>query len=706
MQRRSLKKGFFEKALNIILDVLIFLFGFILLISIYNNIQVKLLNNRYSSFFGYSVFEVQTGSMAGTIEAGDWIVVKYSKTIHLDDIITFEQNGEFITHRVLEAYNGTYITKGDANNAKDDAITQEQVVGKVIRVLPNFGIVRMTLLNPVVLIALIVTIYSIMVIFKNRKGVQQSTNKKRTDDSVWEMDGFMGSIIKKIKRFITDRFLGDDHFVFDEEDLPKNTEKRTRRSSFEEEFGDMLESRDFDSFEERKEEIKTISSDTVEMKEEPAEVKSEVSKEELDKTIYFRMISVDQEDIDEANGEALTEEEDEEQEEVVQEKQETVVENSSEKVDELQTQLDLLQKKKKKCKNVLQKVMLIKNEELNKILNILNQNEKNKPNEATIRETLLKIYIDGKYYNYCGDVNVQYNGRNMATRVAAAIGENATKMIKKYKGSDKKYAEKVEKYANFFNVIIYLEQTFLQDLSIDEKRAVYETKILKYLRGQVYDGPILKDMISQILKVQKLHSGMIRFVLEKMETNMFELEYTPLTQKKAYAVELKHNLTFSKVYSDYIVEKSYNDGIVAEDKLTVLITLLLGQITKDMLAADYHKKYLFYIPESLYDKENKLHSTFDSFQDEYAKTSIIILLPGEVLLSHKKLIRSLIKEGYHFAVDLGDASQIKAKDQGCIELMEYIFVDRKNKKTIVASLSKESQSKVLLDDIKTKVGIV
>ena len=70
------KRGIYEKIINIILDILIVIFGIFLLISIYNNVQIKILGNEYSSFFGYSTFEVQTGSMAETINPGDWIIVK------------------------------------------------------------------------------------------------------------------------------------------------------------------------------------------------------------------------------------------------------------------------------------------------------------------------------------------------------------------------------------------------------------------------------------------------------------------------------------------------------------------------------------------------------------------------------------------------------------------------------------------------------
>ena len=158
--------GVIKKIINIALDVFIVILGVILLITVYNNIQVKILGRDYASFFGHSVFEVQTGSMGEIIEPGDWIVVKYVKNIKLNDIVTFEHKGEYITHRVIEVYNDTYVTKGDANTAKDSPINKSQIVGKVVKVIPNFGILRKTIFNPIVLIAIIVTLFFLNQVFK------------------------------------------------------------------------------------------------------------------------------------------------------------------------------------------------------------------------------------------------------------------------------------------------------------------------------------------------------------------------------------------------------------------------------------------------------------------------------------------------------------------------------------------------------------
>ena len=139
------------KIIDYALNILIVILAIFLLVSMYTAFQVKILGNEYSNFFGYSLFEVQTGSMHGTIESGDWIIVKTSRDVNIGDIVTFKHGNDFITHRIIESYKGTYVTKGDANNTKDDPIDQSQIVGRVVKTLHGFGILRKTIFNPFVI---------------------------------------------------------------------------------------------------------------------------------------------------------------------------------------------------------------------------------------------------------------------------------------------------------------------------------------------------------------------------------------------------------------------------------------------------------------------------------------------------------------------------------------------------------------------------
>ena len=71
----------------------------------------------------------------------------YAGSVKIGDVVTYKQDNDFITHRIIEVYKDTYITKGDANKAKDKPIDKSQIIGKVTKVLPKFGIIKKTLFN-------------------------------------------------------------------------------------------------------------------------------------------------------------------------------------------------------------------------------------------------------------------------------------------------------------------------------------------------------------------------------------------------------------------------------------------------------------------------------------------------------------------------------------------------------------------------------
>jgi len=98
---------------------------------------------------GYQPTVLSGPSMRPTIWAGDIVV---TKEVPLDqlavgDVIRFYdfEGPRFVIHRVIEIdeHEGDYtiITQGDNVNAPDDPITGEQVVGKVVAILPKIGYV-------------------------------------------------------------------------------------------------------------------------------------------------------------------------------------------------------------------------------------------------------------------------------------------------------------------------------------------------------------------------------------------------------------------------------------------------------------------------------------------------------------------------------------------------------------------------------------
>lgn len=139
----------------IILITIIFMCGFI---------QMKKSNNKYVNIFGYTVMQVVTGSMSGTIEEQDIIVVKITKDVKTNDIITYDNGKNLITHRIIKINDDFITTKGDANNTEDKPITNDLVVGKVVFIAKNVAIWVKVFTTPAVIISLIVTISLIYVV--------------------------------------------------------------------------------------------------------------------------------------------------------------------------------------------------------------------------------------------------------------------------------------------------------------------------------------------------------------------------------------------------------------------------------------------------------------------------------------------------------------------------------------------------------------
>lgn len=154
MKDKKLKLDFISVILIIILCILIYCYA-----------QITIMGKPYVNFCGHTVFQVITGSMSGVIEIKDVVIVKLTKAIEVNDIITYESQGNFITHRVIEKDGNTLITKGDANTSEDSPIELNNVVGKVVKIIPNVGTWLEVIKAPQVIIAIIVTLIVIKLLF-------------------------------------------------------------------------------------------------------------------------------------------------------------------------------------------------------------------------------------------------------------------------------------------------------------------------------------------------------------------------------------------------------------------------------------------------------------------------------------------------------------------------------------------------------------
>ena len=148
-----------KKITRIIVNALTCLLFLILILVIYGKLVTTFGKNSYPNYFGYTFFEVASGSMEPALHVNDVVLVKITKeNLQKNDIIAFHINNAIITHRILFIDGEVITVKGDSNNVVDKPITRKQVIGKIVKVFPELGIWKKVLSDPKILFAIFVTL--------------------------------------------------------------------------------------------------------------------------------------------------------------------------------------------------------------------------------------------------------------------------------------------------------------------------------------------------------------------------------------------------------------------------------------------------------------------------------------------------------------------------------------------------------------------
>ena len=161
-----------------------------------------------NTVFGFRLFTVATGSMKGVYNVNDVIAVKDfdNKKLKVGDDIAFVGNrggleNKLVTHRIIkieEESNGrNFTTKGVKNSVEDPSITESQILGKVVGVVPVVTQINHVVKSqlgffclifcPLVLVIVLEILQTITDI-KLENNELQEINKKEINDKVNHID--------------------------------------------------------------------------------------------------------------------------------------------------------------------------------------------------------------------------------------------------------------------------------------------------------------------------------------------------------------------------------------------------------------------------------------------------------------------------------------------------------------------------------------
>lgn len=156
---------------------------FLILVELGNSYEVP-------GFLNIDIYTVVSDSMSPKLKTNDIIIVKKgynNNEFKVGNIITFKRkDGEIITHRISKIISSNlqnaYKTKGDNNDTEDeDTVLYNDIIGKVIYVMPRLGNLIKVLKNKVffascIILLVLITYYDMRI--KKRKQERKLVREK------------------------------------------------------------------------------------------------------------------------------------------------------------------------------------------------------------------------------------------------------------------------------------------------------------------------------------------------------------------------------------------------------------------------------------------------------------------------------------------------------------------------------------------------
>lgn len=271
---------------------------------------------------------------------------------------------------------------------------------------------------------------------------------------------------------------------------------------------------------------------------------------------------------------------------------------------------------------------------------------RSKYDEKIVQE-FLRTYINSRYYN----INEE-SSRPFYLKITDALNKKQNMLNEK--DEDGKEL-----------IIEVTKQIFVYMLFFDNVRKVENFKNIKSIKeviNQLIDycqktlDIKMQDDINEAL-YNEITTDMLDkdIYLDKFETDNFILDFEKTKElDNVYYTRLDYNMRLPMQYSYEAVEKVYNTGTVAENKLAVEYVLLSVVAIRDVLNGNFKDKYIVEFSNSLIKKEQKLDGLLAILTNQALQDKINITISYRDFQKNRDMILEFIGKGYNFAIELDD----------------------------------------------------
>ena len=279
-----------------------------------------------------------------------------------------------------------------------------------------------------------------------------------------------------------------------------------------------------------------------------------------------------------------------------------------------------------------------------------------------ICERYISKYIDVRYYDFYKEEVDQ--GLTLRKKVMHILRKESEKL-------GEIYPENVNNINNmclFFYYIMYFDNVIYCKNKEKQIENIYKLRI-KLLNKENEE---IKTELNQLFT--EWNNEKENF-FEKFEDKEFNIKISNYkNSKNVYRINLEHKIKFPILFSEIVINKAFNTGLINEDKLYIEYYLTALKIIKDIVKQDFKKQYIVEFADSLLSKEKKIKGILNIIDNPVIQEKINLKIRYEKYMQYKNEIHELMRKGYKIAIIVDNSFEVNYTNLEKLDLFSYVLV--------------------------------
>ena len=313
--------------------------------------------------------------------------------------------------------------------------------------------------------------------------------------------------------------------------------------------------------------------------------------------------------------------------------------------------------------NIMEQYIEITKKQIEDYMKLVLEEKFNK----TYCDLFIERYINIRYYNYYENEMAETIRRKILSHLKQVSEDMIINNI-----NDRELIENMR--VLFYYVLYFDNVVYYKDL---------ENKIMQIakIRMRIY-GKITENFEKNLFQTMQKYINDKRKLVEKFLSNEFYLKITNYPDKlKIYRVNLKFkNIKFPLEYSEFAINKAFQTGLMAEDKLVIEYYLVVLQILKDVLKLNFKRKYILEFADTLLKKTKKIKGILNIISSSAVQDKVSLKIKYEQFIQNKEIIYDLMRNGYKITIILDNSFDVTFKNIETLQMFEFVIISRDLKK--------------------------